>query len=457
VDVQAAAIGAAGKPAANIGRSEAPPPDPVLERRQVGGETSEFYIFQPELSPMQVRGLLYSAMQGNFYAAYDLFSVMQDTSPRLLINLHQMREMASRAKLKVHPFRVGDRKPTMRAVERALEIDWMLKQWRPDPNADELGISGLVYEVLGAMVQPTMCELQYHLVDNRWCPRAATWIIPRKYVFDRDSGRLGVGSIPDLDWTRENASLQTTPGKVTLLHPIKHVLSVYKSRSAAMTLSGLVRPLPYWWSAAMFGRKWLLDQAQRFGIPFTHITYPRGTPESAIQELRRMANTFAANGNAVTLDTMAIKFIEQHFDPRENPNNWLIEKFDYYCDLVILRETRPSDIGRSSTSYRGGSAQAGEMRASQTETVEALTAFSDGVLTAQLVRNLCLLNYGDEQDMPHIETSFAQPESPKDDAETLSYLNQAGLSADAEEQSERFGFKLSPARNTPCSDSSGRV
>jgi len=324
-------------------------------------------------------------------------------------------------------------------VERAQEIDWMLKQWRPDPNADELGMSGLVYEVLGAMVQPTMCELQYHMIDNRWCPRAATWIIPRKYVFDRESGRLGVGNVPGLDDAR---SPSTEAGKVLLLSPLKHVLSVYQTRSAAMTLSGLVRPLPFWWTAAMYGRKWLLRQAERFGVPFPHITYELGTPQSAIRELQAMANNFAASGSAVTLDTMAIKFIEHHFDPRENPNNWLVEKFDYYCDLVILRETRASDIGRSSTGNRGGSAQAGEMRASQTEAVEALTAFSDGVLTAQLVRNLCLLNYGDEEDMPHIETSFAQPESPKDDAKTVFTLSQAGLDADPEEMSEKFGMKL---------------
>jgi phage gp29-like protein len=416
-------------------------PDPAsLESRVVPTEPSEFYIFQPELSPLQVRGLLYSAMQGNFYAAYDLFSLMQDSAPRLLINLHQLREDSSSAKIRVHPFCLDGKKPSSKAVERRDYIDWALQQFAPDTSSDEVGLDGLFYEILGDLVQPTMCEIMYHQRDGYWVPRAASWINPRKYAFDPITKKLGITSlcsaaVPGGDSYSSN---------LTVLDPVKCITSTYKTRSGSMTLSGLIRPLAWWWSAMMYGRRILLQYAQRHSTPFIHSTYAQGTPPEMVAQLAQMANNWQARGHAETLDTMAIKFIETHFSQSDNPSVALIKEFfDYYCDIVLLRETRASDIGRSS--IKGGSAQAGQMKQSQTAATGAIAGHGASVLTNQLVRNLCILNYGDADEAPHLSPDFAEPTPAKEKADTVLVLSNAGWERDPDEMNEDFNMKLTKA------------
>lgn len=404
-----------------------------LETRQYISHAAESYPMLPELSPMQIRGLLWSAMRGDFGAAYDLFSMIQDTAPRFLINLHQVRELAARATIKIHASSYSGKKPSLKATERRDFIDWALQQFQPNPQDDESGMADTIYDQLGSMLQPHVSEIMYHQRDGLWTPRATAWISPRKYALD-DDRRLGL-----VPWREFGMG----PPEVRAIDPVKFLTSIYKTRSGSMTMSGIGRPLGWWWGAMMFGRKWLLQTAQRFSIPFMHIKYATGTSAADIATLQQLAAQWGANGHAETIDSIAIDFIESNWNAQNNPQDWLIEKFDYYCDLMILRETRASDIGRST--IKGGSAQAGEMKDTQVECVEAVVQFACATALDQLIRNLCILNYGDADECPYAWPDFTRATTPKEKADVTLVLKQAGWVRSQTEMQEEFNMELEPA------------
>lgn len=419
----------------------------ALEGRAVQGDTSEFYTYMPELSPMLVRGLLYSAMQGNFYASYDLGSLAKDNSPRMFSNLHEVKEDASKVKFKVMANALPGKKPTARATERRDFIDWALRQFRPQANTDEVGLTGLKYDTLHSLEMPTQIEMMYHQRDNFWVPRAGAWINPRKYAIEQKTKRLGISTLGETP-----LSSYTANTNITVLDPVKCITSIYKTRSSAMTMSGLLRPLlMFWWPASLFGRKWLLQTAQRWCKPFVDIAYKQGTPDSDIQRMAQLAKAWGDDGVAPHLDTAALKFIELHMDAKESPQNFLVEKYDYYCDLVILREIRASDISASKGTGRGGSAQAGEMKQSRNEAVSAISDFCHESPMDQLISALLILNFGDDEDSPFLVPDDAIEIPATDQSTIVLNLANAGYEvADNDtseneinaELSEKFGMRL---------------
>ena len=103
--------------AAPVASLESAKPTAALEERSYPVEPSEYYTYLSRLSPMLVRSLLWSGMQANFYATYDLFSLMMDTAPRLLINQHQLREDANEELYGGWPMILSGLKPLLETGE----------------------------------------------------------------------------------------------------------------------------------------------------------------------------------------------------------------------------------------------------------------------------------------------------------------------------------------------------
>src|ERR1051325_10567007 len=70
-------------------------------KRLIDPIVGEWVQLLPKIPPDQMRAWLLAGSQGSFYAAYSVYSIMEDQWPRLRKNLHELREAASRCKYAV--------------------------------------------------------------------------------------------------------------------------------------------------------------------------------------------------------------------------------------------------------------------------------------------------------------------------------------------------------------------
>ena len=74
----------------------------------------------------------------------------------------------------------------------------------------------------------------------------------------------------------------------------------------------------------------------------------------------------------------------------------MLDRAEKQMDLLILGQTLTSDVSK-----HGGSRALGEVHADvRAEVIQAAANFAAGVLNAQLVRSILLLNYGEDSEAP---------------------------------------------------------
>jgi phage gp29-like protein len=392
-----------------------------LEDRITSGMTTEWYPFIGEWEPQLVRARLYSAMQGSFSDAFDLFSTARDRTPRLFVNLHEMQEGASNVEVQIVPFAKLDEKPTDEAKERAGFIDWAFQQFRPEMGTDETGLKGLRYDMLSSLTQPSVNEFMYTRVDGKWVPRAAAWVHARKLAYD-ENRRLGIVPL-------NSTATDTSPSYSTHVMPLtpnKFSLSIYKTRSGSAAMSGLMRPIMPVWAMAEFGKKWMFDFMQKFGNGIPMIPIQPGTPEADVNAMEDWAANFASNAYLLWYQYGAEKpeIWESKRDAKDVPMAWVLDWANQIYDIVILGEIRMSEIGR--TTQRGSSEQANALKKVKNERMRNVAASNAVELKESLVRALLVLNYGNDDECPDVQIDISEAQDPATLATTMKTWREGG-------------------------------
>jgi phage gp29-like protein len=304
----------------------------------------------------------------------------------------------------VTAFATDGEDPSDAAEEKAELVRRAMNEFEPDPATDEGGFEDFLYDLTDALILGVnVQELIWHRSASDVLPRAACWVHPRQFGMD-ETGRLGLM----LNGARDTLYGQRS-AIVTPFLPEKFVIGVYKTRSGTRTMGGLLRPLAWWWCAVMYGRDWVLRNAELFGQPIRDIEYDPGIKPEDLAKLQEMAAQMGSSAWITRPAGTKMTLVEPQKTGNAAPQAELLDRANTAADLVVLWQTLTSEVGDSG-SRALGSVHAGVRR----ERVQNIATWVGNVLSYQFAPMVCRLNYGNDDECPVIKPDFTEQESAKD-------------------------------------------
>ena len=383
--------------------------DAVKSGRLVLPTGGEYYQLLPKLTPLQVRAWLYAWLQGDFTSGYDLTQVMLDTWPRLRKNTHELREAAASCYYRVNPDGLDGEEPTPQAVERADFSRKMLKRFSvPQVGSDETNLRGFIYDAADALIMGVSCQelIWDQREDGFQFVRASAWVNPRRigYTATKKIGlRFGSGVLSNSNFGGSNLTNAVADDFPT----DRFVLGQYRTCSGSATKYSLLRPLAFYWSSMIWGRDWLLRNAEQFGQPWVDLEYDSSINPADLAALKAGLTNRGASTTLAHQTGSSIKLIEAKQSSSNNLQMELIDLADKFCDLVILGQTMTSDVGT-----KGALATAKVHQDVRRERIQQLSDWIGYDPGAQLLRAITQANYGDADECPVLKPDFSEPQDP---------------------------------------------
>jgi phage gp29-like protein len=386
-----------------------------------------WYMGTRKATPRQILATLDQAGGGSLREQWELFSLMEDSWPRLAKNLGEVRRAASRATYVVQPCLCHDGTEGSHAQEaqaRRELVERALRSWAPRTGSLELSLEDTLFHALDALGKGVSAlRLRWEReADGALLPKAARVLGPRRYGWDAAGVELG-----HLDQAGHWRPFQ--PGEA--------LVGVWHARTGAPGATATLRSLTPYWLGILFGWRWLMANAQIFGVPFRWATYRRDNPETGAQLLDMLA-AMAECGHAAFPEGTQIEFKEASQNVTGNPQVVIQEMADKVCDLLILGQelsgsAQPAGLGG------GAAALQGAVRADR---LQAAASWCADLLNYQLVPHLLTLNFGDTAHTPVIAADLDEDDDPKALAERDSLLLQAGVPMPRDWFYERHGIPL---------------
>lgn len=388
------------------------------------------------LSPDQVRWTLESAIGGNLQAQWELFDLMEDTWPRLVKNLAEIRNPAARCTYNVQAYARRNEPASERARAKADLVEAALESWLPRPGTLELSFEDALYDALDAYGKGlSVLEISWQQSVDGILPRCAHLLSPRRYGWNSDGTELGLLS----DSTRY--SLPATRSSVWEPFPAGQFwVGAWRSRSGVPGQTALLRCLAPYWVGVTFGWEWLLNTAQIFGVPFRWATYEKGHPELATQ-LAEMLENLGSAGWAAFPEGTKLEFKDAVQRASDNPQLLIQSLADKACDLVILGQELS---GGAQPAGLGGGA-AGLQSDVRRERIQYAAQWCADLLNYQIVPAVVRFNFGDTTELPVIQPDLAGKPDPKALAERDQILLNAGAKLPQRWFYERHGVPLPEA------------
>lgn len=386
------------------------------------------------ITPLYLENILRGALAGDHFRQWELFSLMEDTWPRLGKNLNRLKGAVRNMTISVTPFAEDDEDPTDMAKEKARLCDTALRLMRAAADNDENTLDGTIYDLLDAWAKGTsILELVYHQVSTAklgsfWAPRASVWVHPVNYGYDVN-GRVGLRNDVSGQMTPgipSGVTYQTQPNFVAPFPEGKFLVAVRKHATGSMLGAAMLRPLCWWWLASNFAGDWLLNFAQLFGVPFRFANYDPQAPQATIDSICNMLQNMGSNGWAAFPAGTTFELKEAGGKADSSPQADIIDRADKACDLLVLGQTLTSDVGQGKGSG-GGSRALGQVHAGvESEIADSMGAFIADILQSQLFPALLKLNYGEDSECPSVTLETQKEDDLTQRAQIVATLAQAG-------------------------------
>jgi phage gp29-like protein len=442
-----ARIAAAGPLQAARGESAAMLP-PDLERIIRPQAMTRWILPQlAAITPAYIEQTLRGAFTGSHIQQWELFDLMEDTWPRLLKNLGEVKRAVAGLDWKLQPWAEEDTPPTDEARERAKLVSNAVWRMRPDPCCDENGFTETIRDLLDAWGKGTsVLEILWEIrnagvLGDITAPRATAWVHPSAYGWDTE-GRLGLNyaqlerstfnverstlNVRRSTYNQANAAFPASPGDLGPFPEDKFIVAIFKAKTGSPLTTALLRPLAWWWCAANFSADWLMNLAQLFGLPFRWANYADGAPQATVSKICSMLENMGSAGWAAfpTGTTLELKDTGKTGD--NSPQADLLDRADKNCDLLILGQTLTSDTGGMGSG--SGSMALGKVHSGvRSEVIEGVAGFAATVLNQQLVPAILRQNYGNEEQPPEFRPESEKEIDQKANADRDAVLIAAGV------------------------------
>lgn len=419
-------------------------PAVALETRAVQSDSlGDWYLNLPSLlPPKQVEQILRGALAGNLWQATQLTQKMLDTWPMFKKCAMECLDSLSMVNFRVKPYveSEGD-EPTETAKQKAAFITRCFKSFEPDRFKDEENFRGTIYDLGNAILNGvSIQELLYTPIvqgpdgKGERRIRASAWVHPRHYAINGD-GSIGVADDGRADPLQFNA-LVNMP---MLKNQDKFLVAKFKSKSGSPLGAGLMRCLAWYWIQIVYGRDFLLPFAQKYGGPFFGLPYTPGIDQSLIDKFEQIAKRAATQNWAIWPSNnpeLKPMVLPPQSMAGDNPIVVMMRMADEACQILMLGQTlttNTSGQGEGGGAYALGKVHSGVKQ----EKLEAMAEWMEDILEEQLVTSLLRVNWGNTDERPNVEADFTHVESPKEAADRMKVLKDAGIPVVADE-----GYKL---------------
>ena len=389
-----------------------------------------------QYTPDKVESVLRGSFTGSFTAQWELFDLMQDTSPRLATNVGKLVRAVKGMEWTIQAWSKKGQKPTNTAQERADLVDEIIWSMRPRPQADENDFEATIGDIMDGWFKGTSILENYWMQDAsqaRW--RATKWIHPRYYGYDsfnsdlmlnyqemlsaRQTAAMGTPSAEalfDLNSLKKSGS-----GQYVEFPEHKFLIAIAKAKTGHPSGTALLRSLAWWWAAANFGAEWLLNHAQLFGQPIRWVNYDSSRPDLLAAICDMLENMGSSGWGAFPAGTV-LQLVEAAKAGSDNPQKMLLDLFDRICDILLLGQTLTTDVKET------GSRALGDVHSDVEAGIRLAAAeWVASVLNNQLVPSLCILNYGNDDECPWFSPALKKASDPKALAERDKLLVEMGL------------------------------
>lgn len=354
------------------------------------------------LTPDQVRWIIEGAVGGNLQQQWQLFDIMEDSWPRLVKNLNELKRAASRATYVAQPYAERGEKPSDDARDRADTADAAMRNWRPRPGSLEFSFEDALYNALDAYGKGiAVLEVSWQQHPDGVLPRCAHLLHPSRYGWNEAGNELGLVNSGDRGAT---AWMPFPPGQFWI--------GIWHARSGVPGQTAMLRCLAPYWCGITFGWEWLLNNAQIFGVPLRWATYDANRAD-LLPTISEMLTNLGSAGWAAFPAGTEMEFKEAVQRASDNPQVMIQTIADKLCDLVILGqeasgESKPAGIGNGASDLHG---------AVRADRLQDAAQWCADLLNYQLVPALLRMNYGDELEPPTIVPDLAGEPDPKAKAE----------------------------------------
>jgi len=385
------------------------------------------------ITPQYIEMTLRGAMAGNHVQAWELFDLMEDSSPRLMKDLNELKGAVVGLDWQIYPYQEEDQPPSASAQAKMRAVSAAMRQMKPSAGDDENDFSATIYDLMDAwakgqaVLEVDWQRLQAGSLGDLIGPRATYWVHPTCVSWDM-SGRLGLrleltGNIqaPKQKYTLtpgvwQNTTTQPLPSQVAPFPDDKFLVAIHKAKSGTALGGALLRPLAWWWCAANFSASWLLDLAQIFGLPFRWASYDPNAPQAVIDQVCAMLENMGSNAWAAFPAGTTIEWKEATTHGENSPQGDLLDRAEKQMDLLILGQTLTSDTGGSGGG--GGSLALGKVHEGvKGEIVQAAGNWAATVLNTQLIPSILRLNFNDDSEAPEFRPRPKTEEDAKANAD----------------------------------------
>ncbi len=376
------------------------------------------------VTPSYIESILRGALAGRHVEQWQLFDLMEDTWPRLVKNLNELKRAVLKLDWNLEAWAEDEEAASADAEERAKLVSSAVWNMRPDPATADAAFEGTIYDLLDAWAKGlSVCEINWQMrkagkIGDITAPQSTFWVHPQNYAWG-ESGRLGLVQTAQT----QGSFLQMASGTATVTDfpEDKFLISICKARTGHPLAGALLRPLAFWWCAANFSASWFLNFAQIFGIPIRWANYDPNTPgllENVSDMLENMGS--AAWGAFPAGTTLELK--EPMKAGTDNPQVSLLDRADKNCDLLILGQTLTTDVGSS------GSRALGDVHMTVREDIiQSAADFAAGIINQQLIPAILRLNYGDDDQAPYFCPEPKEQKDKKANAERDNLLLTQGV------------------------------
>lgn len=372
------------------------------------------------VTPQYIETILRGALGGNHVQQWELFDLMEDTWPRLLKNLGEIKGAVEAMDWKLEAWAEEEKPPTDTALERKNLVSAGVWEMNPAPDRDDNGFEQTIADILDAWGKGvSVCEIlwEQRRVGNLGefaLPNCTTWIHPNNYAWS-DEGFLGLNVSREVN----TGVYRTRATEITPFPEHKFLIAINKAKSGHPLTAARLRALAWWWCAANFSADWLMNLAQLFGIPFRWATYADNADDDTVDEINDMLENMGSSGRGAFPEGTNLNFLDSGKAAGTSPQDGLLDRADKACDLLILGQTLTSDVGASG----GGSLALGKVhKGVREQIIQSAANFVARVFNQQLIPAILIENFGDADEAPYFCPEF---ESEKDLQATATLIKSA--------------------------------
>ncbi|MCI9121158.1 MAG: DUF935 domain-containing protein [Oscillibacter sp.] len=342
------------------------------------------------LTPVRLAEILQEADAGDVLRQMELFEEMEEKDPHLFSQLQTRKNAVTGLDFEVIPFSDEPRDKEIAAFVKE-QIDSME------------GFEDMANDLLDAIGKGfAVSEILWGYEEGR---------VVVSQVKSRHQKRFFWDSLDDSFKVRTQAHSEGL-----LLPANKFIIHKYKARSGHTSRAGILRVVAWMYLFKNYDLKDWVSFAEVYGLPLRLGKYAPGASEADKLALMQALVQIGADAAGIIPDGTTIDFITTE----KTSSAGLYERLARYCD----EQTSKAILGQTLTSDSGGGSYAQSKTHNDVRhdlTVADCKALAS-TLRRDLIRPLCLFNFGEDKRIPKIQFDCEEGEDLEQTANILDVL-----------------------------------